>query len=187
MCETALQLWDRKLTNALGGNFCMRVGEGELLITPTLMSEGKHCRLEPKDILLIDYEAKILEGEGGLSRETDMHIGLLRDFPAIGAVIHAHPQNGMVFAAYEKPIPSVTEASEAQGAAGLIDFAPTCTPELAAAVLRYYEARRPLLEKGPLAAVMRKHGLVVTAPNLNAAFAFLEVVETDAYCALHPL
>ncbi|MDR1816479.1 MAG: class II aldolase/adducin family protein, partial [Clostridiales Family XIII bacterium] len=85
MCETAWQLWDRKLTNALGGNFSLRAGEGTLLITPTRMSEEKHCRLAPEDLLLIDFRANVLEGAPLLSRETDMHIGLLRAFPSVGA------------------------------------------------------------------------------------------------------
>jgi len=185
MSETAAQLWNRHLTNALGGNFSVRTGDGTLLITPTRMSEDRHCWIEPEELLLIDYAANILEGKGGLSRETDMHIALMRTFPQVGAVIHAHPQNGMVFAAFERPIPSVTEATEAQGDVGLIDFAPTCTPALAEAVLRYFTSHRAAVEAGPFGGVMRRHGLVVTAPTLNAAFAYLEMIETDAYCALH--
>jgi L-fuculose-phosphate aldolase len=185
MCDIAAMLWARRLTNAQGGNLCVRTGENTLLITPTRMSEDKHCQLVPGDLLRIDFDANILEGGGGLSRETDMHIALLKAFPAVGAVIHAHPMNCMVFAAAGRPIPTVTEATEERGDAGLIAFAPACTPEMSANTLAYFEARRELAESGPLAAVLPKHGIVVTAPSLKAAFAYVEMLETDAYCALH--
>jgi L-fuculose-phosphate aldolase len=185
MCEVAGLLWERRLTNAYGGNFCVRAGTGTLLISPTKMAEEKHCRLSPQDILLIDYDANILEGEGALSRETDMHIGLLKGFPGIGAVIHAHPMNCMVFAAAEREIPSMTEATEGAGAAGLIDFAPMCTPEMADNVIAYYAARRGKLAEGALAGILPRHGVVVAGGDLNAAYAMLELLECDAYCAIH--
>jgi L-fuculose-phosphate aldolase len=184
MRNIATLLWERRLTNAQGGNFCVRTGENTLLITPTRMSEDKHCRLEPGDLLLIDFDANILEGDGELSRETDMHIALLKDLPAVGAVIHVHPMNCMVFAAAEKPIPTVTEATEERGGAGLIAFAPACTLEMSANTLSYFKARREATESGPLAAILPRHGIVVTAPTLKSAFAYVEMLETDAYCTL---
>lgn len=74
MCNTARNMWARRLTNAAGGNFAVRPEKNRILVTPSMMSEHKHCQLQPQDILLIDYEGNILEGEGKLSRETDMHI-----------------------------------------------------------------------------------------------------------------
>jgi len=190
ICEIARLLWERKLTNALGGNISARASESTLLITPTKMSEEKHCNLTADDILQIDFKGQIIDGIGGLSRETDMHIALLKNFPKIGAVIHAHPQNAMVFAAAEKPIPSLTEATEDFGEVGLCKFAPTCTPELALSVFAYFaekanDKNSAFAKMGTLAAIMPKHGVVVAAPTLNAAFAYLEMLETDAYCALH--
>ena len=185
MCEIALLIWERRLTNAYGGNFAARAGEGTLLVTPSMMAEHKHCKLAPEDLLLVDFDCTIIEGEGRLSRETEMHAALIRAFPTVGAVIHAHPMNCMVFAAGEQAIPSLTEATEKQGAAGLAKFAPMCTPEMTANILAYYEERRALVEEMAVACVMPKHGMVVTGMDLNNAFAMLELVETDAYCAIH--
>jgi L-fuculose-phosphate aldolase len=185
MCEIAVLLWQRRLTNAYGGNFCARVDENSLLVTPSRMAEEKHCQLVPDDLMLVDLAGNILEGTGQLSRETHMHTTLLRAFPTVNAVIHAHPMNGMVFAAAQRPIPSVTEATELAGEAGLIKFAPMCTPELSAATLAYFESKRALVEKMPLAGILPRHGLVVTGQSLNKTFTMLELVETDAYCTLH--
>ena len=185
MCEIAALIWQRRLTNAYGGNFAVRAGEDSFLVTPSKMAEDKHCRLVPEDLLLVGAGGAVLEGTGCLSRETGMHAALLRAFPFVGAVVHAHPMNAMVFAAANKPIPSVTEATERQGEAGLVKFAPMCTPEMTANVLEYYESRRSLLEELPVACVLPKHGVVVAGKNLNAAFAMLELIETDAFCALN--
>lgn len=73
MCKVAKLMWERRLTNAAGGNFAVRADENRILISPSLMSEQKHCELKPEDFLLIDYEENILEGTGKLSREGLMH------------------------------------------------------------------------------------------------------------------
>ena len=142
MCKVAKMMWDRRLTNAAGGNFAVRVEENRILITPSLMSERRHCELTPEDILLIDYQENILEGEGKLSRETDMHIKLLSDFENIGATIHAHPFYCMPYVAFAKPIPNVTEATMGRGYVECIEYTKAYSPELAKNVHSYFAARR---------------------------------------------
>ena len=78
MCKVAKMMWDRRLTNAAGGNFAVRVDENRILISPSLMSERKHCEMQPEDFLLIDYDRNIIEGEGKLSRESLMHVLIYR-------------------------------------------------------------------------------------------------------------
>jgi L-fuculose-phosphate aldolase len=62
-------MWERRLTNAAGGNFAVRVDENRILISPSMMAEHRHCMLGPEDFMLIDYDENILEGTGKLSRE----------------------------------------------------------------------------------------------------------------------
>ena len=42
-------LWERRLTNAAGGNMAMRVDDNRILLSPSMMSEHKHCRLTLKN------------------------------------------------------------------------------------------------------------------------------------------
>ena len=185
MREIGQLLWDRRLTNAYGGNFAARVDEKSFLVTPSMLAEEKHCLLAPENLALVDFDCNVIEGCSRLSRETIMHAALLKAFPSVGAVIHAHPMNCMVFAAAERPIPSVTEATEKHGMTGLTKFAPMATPEMCVSVLEYYEERRAQVEEMPVACILPKHGVVVTGKNLNNAFTMLELIETDAYCALN--
>lgn len=184
MCIVAKNMWARRLTNAAGGNFAVKVDENRILITPSLMSERKHCVLEPEDILLIDYGQNILEGEGKLSREGDMHISLLRDFENIGATIHAHPFYCMPFVAQAKCIPNVTEATMGRGEVGCISFTKAYTPELAVNVARYFEAHRELAERKPIGVILPLHGVVVSGPSIYGAYSMLERIECDAFCTI---
>ena len=184
MCVTAQNMWDRRLTNAAGGNFAVRVAENRILITPSLMSERKHCKLTPKDILLIDYEENIYEGEGKLSRETDMHILLLSRFKNIGATIHAHPFYCMPYVAFAKPIPNVTEATMGRGYVECIEWTKAYTRELAENTYRYFDERRELAERKPIGMILPKHGVVVSGSDIYAAYSMLERIEADAFCGI---
>ena len=183
MAKIAKSMWDRKLTNAAGGNFAVQADENRILISPSMMSEHRLCELEPEEFLLIDYDENVLEGEGQLSRETKMHILLLSKFDYIKCTIHAHPQFCMVFAAAGKPIKTMTEATLKRGEYfGVIEHADAYTPQLAENVYRYFDERRDLAEKIGIGCVMPLHGVVVSGNSLMAAFSCLERMETDAIC-----
>lgn len=184
MCATARNMWDRRLTNAAGGNFAVRAEENRILITPSLMSERGHCRLEPKDILLIDYEQNILEGVGKLSRESSMHVKILSDFKNISATIHAHPFYCMPFVAFSQPIPNVTEATMGRGYVECIQWTKAYSEALANNVYDYFVQRRELAERKPLGMIMPKHGVVVSGQSIYTAYSMLERIETDAFCVL---
>ena len=183
MVTTARLIWERRLTNAAGGNFSVRVAENRILISPSMMSEEKHCMLNPEDFLLIDYEQNILEGSGKLSRETVMHVLLLKNFSEIGCVIHAHPFYCMPFVIKSKPIPSLSEATMGRGDVGCIKWAKAYTEELSRNVYGYFEEHRELASKTPIAVIMPLHGVVVSGGDIYKAYSMLERIECDAYCA----
>ena len=186
MAVIAREMWDRKLTNAAGGNFAVKVDEGLILVSPSMMSEHKLCRLRPEEFLLIDYKGNILEGDGKLSRETEMHIMLLSGFKYIKSTIHAHPKYCMVYAAAGKPIKTVTEATVKRGEYfGVIEHADAYTPQLAKNVYAYFNERRALAEKIGIGCIMPLHGVVVSGNSLMSAFSCLERMETDAICNIY--
>lgn len=182
MCKVAKLMWDRRLTNAAGGNFAARVDENRILISPSLMSEQKHCELQPEDFLLIDYDENILEGTGKLSREGLMHCLILKNFKEISATIHAHPFYCMPFVSQGKPIPNVTEATMGRGPVGCIEYTKAYSPELSQNVYNYFEEHRELAEKKPIGVILPLHGVVVSGPSIYLAYSMLERIECDAYC-----
>ena len=183
MKKIAKAMWDRKLTNAAGGNFAVRVADERILISPSMMSEFGMCDLDAEEFLLVDYQGNVLEGKGKLSRETEMHILLLSGFKYIQCTIHAHPQFCMVFASQSKPIKTVTEATIKRGEYfGVIDPAPAYSKQLAQNVYKYFDERRVLAEKIGIGCIMPMHGVVVSGDCLMSAFSCLERMETDAVC-----
>lgn len=184
MAYVAKMMWDRRLTNAAGGNFAVRVDENRILITPSMMSEHKHCVLQPEDIMLIDYDENILEAPEGakLSREGKMHVLLLKGFKNIGATIHAHPFYCMPFVAFSQPIPNVTDATTGRGYVECIPHSKAYSEDLANNVYQYFDERRELAERKPIACIMPMHGVVVSGPTFSGAYSMLERIEADAYC-----
>jgi L-fuculose-phosphate aldolase len=183
MVATARLMWDRRLTNAAGGNFAVHLEENRILISPSMMSEEKHCVLNPEDFLLIDYKANILEGSGRLSRESLMHILILQNFKEISCTIHAHPFYCMPYVAKAKPIPSMTEATMGRGDVGCIKWTKAYTEELSRNVYNYFEEHRDIAVKKPIGVIMPLHGVVVSGGDIYKAYSMLERIECDAYCA----
>ena len=177
-------LWERRLTNAAGGNCAMRVDENRILISPTRMSEDKHCRIAIEEPLLMDYDCNVLEGTGKVSREGRMHAGILKNIPEVGGVIHAHPFYTMVYVAACKPVPQKTEATLRMGDTGLIHQAKAYSPELADNAYAYFVERREQLKVTGLCGLLPFHGTVAVGKNIEQAYSVVERVEADAVCNL---
>lgn len=183
MCKVAKLMWERRLTNAAGGNFAVRVDPNRILITPSLMSERLHCELLPEDLLLIDYDQNIIEGSGKLSRESLMHVLILSNFKEIECTIHAHPFYCMPFVAAAKPIPNLTEATIGRGYVECIEYTKAYTEQLSRNVYQYFEDRRELATRKPIACIMPLHGVCVSGPSIYLTYSMLERIEADAYIA----
>lgn len=184
MARVAKMMWDKRLTNAAGGNFAMQVDDDKMLISPSMMSEHQHCCLHPDDFMLVDFDLNIISGDGKLSRESIMHALILKNFENIGATIHAHPFYCMPFVSQGKPIPNVTEATKGRGFVECIDWYKAYSPELSNAVFNYFVERKELANKKPLGMIMPMHGVCVTGPTIFGAYSMLERIECDAFCTL---
>jgi L-fuculose-phosphate aldolase len=145
------------------------------------MGEHHQWEIGPDDIILAKIDGTVVEGSAGqISREGSVHFSVYRNFKEIGAVIHAHPANCLVFACYGKEMPSVTAMAEhfRIGTVPLIDDAPPGSDELALNVIETFKRR--LKENKALVVLMPAHGVVVAGKDINEAYVILESVETNA-------
>jgi L-fuculose-phosphate aldolase len=184
LLQMATDMWERRLTNAAGGNLAMRVDDNRILLSPSMMSEHKHCRIEIEEPLLIDYDCNILEGTGAFSREGRMHALIMKNIPEVNGVIHAHPFYTMVYVAACKPIPQVSEATLKMGETGLINQAKAYSMELAENAYEYFLPMREQLKITGLCALLPYHGTVAVGKHIEQAFSVVERVESDAVCNL---
>lgn len=184
LAKTMKLLFDRKLTNAAGGNAAVRVNDQHIIITPSMMSEHHHCEISADEILVCDYDMNIIEGGGVLSRESKMYGKLFRNIPEINAGIHAHPEYTMVFVSANKSIPSVTEATQKMGECQEIEQAKAYSEELADHVFDYFKDKRELLKKTGLCVLLPYHGTIAVGKHLEQAFSVVERIECDAKCII---
>ncbi|MCF6097019.1 class II aldolase/adducin family protein [Thermovorax subterraneus] len=184
ICELVKDMFDRFMTNAVGGNVSLRVGENEILITPSLMAEEKRCKINPEDLILVDLDMNVLEGKGKVSREVNMHCGILKQLPEINACIHAHPKNLLVFASLEVPLPSVTEATSKYGILEVLPYKKACSTELANTVADYFARKKKILGRSDMAVMLARHGVMSIGKNLSQAYNVIERFEANAYIVL---
>lgn len=182
LCDVARMAYDRRLLDSAGGNFSLRVGE-RIYCTPRYAGSRKRWQLEPQDILLLDLEGNKLEGEGELSREVRMHVGVYHAFPEAGAVCHAHPLNVLAFAHLRRPIPPASEQTEKYGVIPLTEAQPAHSPELARTVVETLTPMREKLARHAIACLIPDHGITVVGRDLDDAYDALERI--DGSCAVH--
>ena len=86
--EIGRRMWTKGWVAANDGNISIRLGETEVLITPTGASKGF---LNAEDLVLIDLAGRALGGRGRPSSESLLHLSIYRDRPDVRGICHAHP------------------------------------------------------------------------------------------------
>ncbi|EMG28467.1 hypothetical protein X560_1267 [Listeria fleischmannii 1991] len=174
-------MFDRFETNAAGGNVSVKMNEEHIIMTPTLMSQAKLCQLSPYEILVVDQKNEVVEGDGKVTREINLHRACYNENPEIGCVLHAHPKESMLFATLGIDLPNLTEATQKIGRIQTLEFAPATSKELAEIVRKHVVNLRD--KAVPSASLLNKHGIVVLETSLHKAYDLLERIEYNAYVA----
>ena len=184
LAQLGRMLFDRHLTDACGGNMSARVGD-LVCMSPTQAGQKRQWQLAPEDVLVTDMDGNILEGEGGICRESNAHYGLHRLYGDYGtAVIHAHPRNLMVFVSLAQPMPPVLEANMKYGVVECVEYAPATTPELAKNIIEGFKGLEERIRHHAAGVIAPWHGLFLMGKDLDAAFDAVERFDTNAYCYL---
>ena len=152
VCNIAKKAQKDGLCKHKSGNFSVRDKEtGLIAITPTGMDREL---LTPRDIVIIDENASIIENESNLQpiSECLMHLKIYETRKDAVAIAHTHSMYGTTFALLNKPIPAlVYEAANMGLTKARIPVAPYARPgtqELAnSVVMAAKEAECFLLEK----------------------------------------
>lgn len=184
MVEIAHLLYERFLTNSAGGNMSCRVGD-QIYITPRYLGSKRRWQLREEMVLVCDLDGAVLEGDAALlSRESKMHFAVLRAFPAVQGVIHAHPRELSVFAATGQPVVPFTDYTEKYGVTEVVPYYPSHSQELADAVVACFAPRSAAFTKNGLGAILAWHGVVVAGRDLADAYDTLDRLEWAAHVQL---
>jgi L-fuculose-phosphate aldolase len=181
LAEIVKKMFSRYETNTAGGNVSVRINDQHIIMTPTHMSQKYHCDISPYQVLVVDMDENIVEGDGRITREINMHMACYKHNREIGCVLHAHALQSMFFATMGIDMPNLTEATQKFGNIPCLDFAPATSKELAEKVKHYLENKA--LESVINAILLNKHGVLITDTNLIKAYDNLGRLEYNAYIA----
>ena len=167
-------LYDRSYVVSSDGNVSVRLDDGRIVATPTMMCKG---RMTEDSLAVTDSSGRPLTDRKP-SSELQMHLLIYEERPDIRAVCHAHPPHGTAFAvaglAIDQPI--LSEVILTLGCVPLADYGTPSTTEVT-------EAMRPLV-KHHNALLMANHGAVAYGTDLWQAFDRLETLEHTARIAI---
>ena len=103
-----LELPKNNLVTWTSGNISARDPEtGYVVIKP---SGIRYEALHPSQMVILDLEGKLIEGDLKPSSDVDSHLYIYRCRPDVNGVVHTHSPYATAFAAVNQPIPVVLTA-----------------------------------------------------------------------------
>ena len=160
-------------------------GSGLVAIKP---SGVPYERLTAADLVILDLDGEVVEGEARPSTDTPTHLALYRAFPEIGAVVHTHSTWATAWAQAEHGIaPMGTTHADLSP-----HTIPLTRPLTRAEINSGYEAAtgavliEALAEFGPIevpCALVRQHGPFCWGPDCASAVACAVTLEEVARLA----
>ena len=171
ICEMGRRMWEKGYTDGNGGNLTIRVGDGMVLCTPTLVSKGY---MTPEMMSLVDFEGRQLAGKFKRTSEVMTHLGIMKRQPKAKACCHAHPPHATAYAVAKVRPPSclIPEAEVFLGAIGEAAYKTPGSPENADEVGEVAIKHQAVL--------MQNHGVICWGKDIEDAYWKME--NTDAYC-----
>jgi len=171
--------YHRGLTAGTGGNISLTVPGTENIVINA--SGTSWIDAGERELLAVDLDGKVVDGEGIPSKETKWHCGLYRLREEVGAVVHSHSPAATAFSVVGQDIDLVSvTAWKGLRQVPALGFAMPGSDELAEIVLEGF-ARSPEIK----AALIQNHGVVTVGVDVYQAMYFAEVVEDTAKMALY--
>lgn len=105
LVQTAQRAYREKMFAATSGNLSVFDREsGKIYITP---GSFPYEKMTPEDIMAIDLDGNILEGNHSPSSEWRMHVAIYRADKRVNAIVHTHSPYATAFAINHMRIPAV--------------------------------------------------------------------------------
>ena len=156
-----LELPKNDLVKWTGGNVSARDPEtGYVVIKP---SGVRYEDMTPEDMVIVDLDGDVIEGEFNPSSDTLSHLYIYRHRSDVGGVVHTHSPYATAFAAVGKPIPVCLTAiaDEFGGPIPCGGFALIGSEAIGRVVVESIGSSSAVL--------LRKHGVFTIGVNAEAA------------------
>ena len=172
LVELHLELPKNNLVVWTSGNISARDPEtGYVAIKP---SGVLYENFRPKDVVILDLDGNIIEGELKPSSDTGSHLYIYRQRSDIGGVVHTHSPYATAFAAVGRPIPVylTAQADEFGGEIPCGGFALIGGEQIGKIVV-------DSIGDSP-AVLLKNHGVFTVGPTCEAALKAAVMVEDIA-------
>ncbi len=169
--ELCLKLVEKGHVIGSAGNVSVRIKKDDkefMLITP---SGVRYVEMDPSDILILDMDGKVIEGDKNPSVEKHLHLGVYKSRDDVNAIIHAHSIYSTILSTLKLSLPPIIEELVPYVGGEIIcaEYAEAGTEELAQNVVE------SLGEKNAL--FLPNHGNLCCGSHLDGAYTVLEYLE----------
>jgi L-ribulose-5-phosphate 4-epimerase len=174
VCALHAELPKNHLVAWTSGNISARDPEtGLVVIKP---SGVRFEDLTPENMVVVDLDGKIVEGDHKASSDTASHCYIYRHRPDVNGVVHTHSRYATAFAVLGREIPCVTTAmaDEFGGPIPCGGFALIGGEEIGQRVIEALEGVR-----SP-ACILQNHGVFATGPTVEKAVQAAVMTEDNA-------
>ena len=168
---TAKSLLQKGLVEGTSGNVSGRMEDGTVCVTP---SSIPYETMTLDDLVVLDLDGNVVEGERGPTSEKALHLACYRAFPEVGGVIHSHARFATMFALVREPVPAIIEevVVHVGGDVPVCEYRTTGTDELGEEVASRLADRSAVL--------LANHGMVTIGSTPEKALHAAGVVERTA-------
>jgi L-ribulose-5-phosphate 4-epimerase len=161
--KVVLKLYKKDFIQLNSGNVSVCASAEHLVITPTGIP---YDDMTANDLVIIDLNGVVIEGDHKPSSETPMHITVYKNIPAVKAIVHTHSPFALAFATVGKNIPVITtEGLAVRGPVPVADYACPGTEAQGWAAVKAM--------KGPpsvTGTLLKNHGVLTTGTILSHAY-----------------
>ena len=171
------KLGEKNMSPGTSGNISARFGEN-VLITASGSYLGD---MSVDEIVLIDKNANVVEGDKKASSEKNLHNKIYELRPDINAIIHCHSPYVSSFAVCHKPLskPLISENVFYFGEIPVADYGLPGSEKLVENTAKYFAKHNAVL--------MANHGIIIGAKDVKTAYYLMETAETFAQIYINSL
>jgi L-fuculose-phosphate aldolase len=167
-------LWERRLVTGTSGNVSVRLDDGDVIVTPTLVSLRN---LRPSDLVRTDARGVVRDASQHATSELPLHLAAYAARSDIRVVIHTHPTFCVVMSKIGRVFERDTVgARETLGEVAWTPFRPAGSAELASVTSAEFA-------RGAAVVLMERHGVSAVGQALEEAFVSTDLVEEAARIA----
>jgi len=176
VCQSVLAaaktMYAKGLVEGTAGNVSGRIDHDTVAMTPSSLG---YDEMTIDDIVVVDLDGKVVEGERSPTSEKSLHLECYRAYPEVGGVVHCHARYASMFAVARERIPAGIDEFIVYigGDVPVAEYHPSGSDELGHGVAA------ELVDRS--AALMANHGMVCIGKSTDDALHSALVVEHNAH------